>query len=966
MRWPGARALIVAAALSGAALAPGVARGDGLADEAEIHFDLGREAFKRRDYLAALDHFLHSNRLVPNRNVTFNIALAYEELGRFADAHRYYVDVRAAEDDPVVVAEIDEAIGRIAPEVAVLRVETSPPGATLYLDRRDLGSRGQSPRPLGLPEGRYRVIAELPGYEPAEIEGVEARRGQVVPVVLELRPIVGTLEIAVRGAPSAAVRVDDEEATPACTAPCALKLSPGRHLLHVSREGFQPVTREVSLAAHATATLAVRLEALSGSLLVRTDERDALVEVDGRPAGFTPTVIQGVLVGKRRVRVSLRGYAPVEREVEVRAGQQSRLLDIQLDPQPEVTTASRYAQSLDDAPASISVVDGREIRAFGYPTVAEALRGVRGVYLSNDHDVVYVGVRGIGEPIDYNTRVLLLSDRHPLNDNVMNSAFLGSEGRTNLHDVERIEVIRGPASVIYGTGAFAGVVNLVPRGRDEPSHVEASIGAYDDHTAQARAAVYYRRSARSGAWLSVAGARSDGIDQPVELREPGSGPRVRIAHGVDAFRSGTLAGRAWDGALTAQWLLTTRTKQVPAGLAHTVFDDPRTVYEDVRMTTELRFEPKIGDTLQIMARAHATGMTFQGDFAHDPMLLEDYRGTRFGLELRAAWLPHPRLRLTVGAEGQANTQASLRGLHEGTTLGEEAYLNVNQPYTFGAGYALAEGSLTRWLSASGGARVDLYDAVGPVPTFRGALIARPARQSTVKLMGGTGFRAPSIYEQFYDDGAQQRPAVDPARGLSLSAESVTSGEVEVTQRFLEIWALTAAVHGSHVSDLIRAVTDAAGTVRYVNSGSAVLAAGAEVELRREWRQGLLVGATYGYQLARYLGLDEASARLVNVPAHLASCRAVVPVFGDLAAAGVRVTVEAPRRIAAESEESTRAALLADLTLSGTIRTLHARYVLGIYNLLDAKHDTPASETFFSLTSRQNRRTLLVDLLVSLP
>src|SRR5262245_18472265 len=103
-----ARMTAVALALGLATFTPligfdaGVARADGLADEAELHFRLAAEAYTKGDYTYALEHFLASNRLVPNRNVVYNIARTFERLQRFADAHRYYVDALQGETDTKV------------------------------------------------------------------------------------------------------------------------------------------------------------------------------------------------------------------------------------------------------------------------------------------------------------------------------------------------------------------------------------------------------------------------------------------------------------------------------------------------------------------------------------------------------------------------------------------------------------------------------------------------------------------------------------------------------------------------------------------------------------------------------------------------------------------------------------------------------------------------------------------------
>ncbi|MEO5726605.1 MAG: PEGA domain-containing protein, partial [Byssovorax sp.] len=596
-------AALLAAILAISAAPP--ARADGLADEAELHFQRGADLYRRAEYASALEHLMLSNRLVPNRNVVYNIARTFEQLRRFADAHRYYVDALAGETDAQAIKESTAAIGRIGPEVAVLRVVTEPPGATIYIDRKDLGSRGVAPRPLALPPGRYRVIAERDGYDPVVSEPVEIRLGAELTVPLTLRKIVGTVRVELEGGGAAAVHVDDPAAPPVCTTPCNAEISPGRHELHFTRDGFQTATRAVTVVARQTTRASATLSPLTGSILVSTDERGALVTVDGRPVGFTPTVIQGVSAGTRKVRLVLRGFAPLELEPRVVVGQQTALENLELRPLREVTAVSRYAEKVDDAPSSVSILDGQELRAFGYPTIAESLKGVRGVSISNDRVYASAGIRGIGLPNDYGNRVLVLSDGQALNDNLLSSSYIGSDGRVDLHDVERIEVVRGPGSLLYGTGAFSGVINLVTRSRDQPNSVHAGVGAYDDSVLHARAGVHYNFTPSAGVWASASAAHSEGVDVEVPIVDPGGATRSQLARGVDAFNSGGTAGRVWWNALTAQWFYHQRKDVAPVGAYGTTVGDARTHFTDTRMMAEIRFEPHLTETVQLMTRAHA-------------------------------------------------------------------------------------------------------------------------------------------------------------------------------------------------------------------------------------------------------------------------------------------------------------------------------------------------------------------------
>ncbi|NQV13839.1 TonB-dependent receptor plug domain-containing protein [bacterium] len=129
----------------------------------------------------------------------------------------------------------------------------------------------------------------------------------------------------------------------------------------------------------------------------------------------------------------------------------------------KVSTASKYEQFSYEAPASISIVTSDDIRAYGYRTLDELLNTIRGFYISNDRNYEYVGVRGFSRPSDYNNRTLFLLNGHSLNESVYGSAPFGTYFGLDLRLVDRVEIIRGPGSALYGTSAMFAVINVITR-----------------------------------------------------------------------------------------------------------------------------------------------------------------------------------------------------------------------------------------------------------------------------------------------------------------------------------------------------------------------------------------------------------------------------------------------------------------------------------------------------------------------
>src|ERR1700682_1877216 len=198
-------------AIAAAVLAAGfAARADSVADEADFHFHRGAQLTQRGKVEEALGEFFFSNRLVHNRNVVFNIARSFELLKRYNEAYRWYSDILSEENVPAADRKaVETAIRHLEPSLALLRIESDPAGATLYIDRKDQGARGT----LRVLPGEHQLFLSAPGHVGQQI-AVQAAADETVPVhfkLLPLPPPSGSIVVRAN-VESALLRIDGREA----------------------------------------------------------------------------------------------------------------------------------------------------------------------------------------------------------------------------------------------------------------------------------------------------------------------------------------------------------------------------------------------------------------------------------------------------------------------------------------------------------------------------------------------------------------------------------------------------------------------------------------------------------------------------------------------------------------------------------------------------------------------------------
>jgi outer membrane receptor for ferrienterochelin and colicins len=583
--------------------------------------------------------------------------------------------------------------------------------------------------------------------------------------------------------------------------------------------------------------------------------------------------------------------------------------------------ASRYLQRVTDAPAAVSIVTHEEIERFGYQTLAEVLRGVRGFYVTNDRNYSYLGVRGFSRPGDYNTRVLILINGHRHNETIYDGAYVGADFPVPIDLVERVEIIRGPGSSLYGTNALFAVINVVTTSADVHGGVRASVQAGSLGTREAGASFGHRT--KSGAEIILGGSAftADGI---TDFVVPGYG----TARDMDDEQSWKLFGSGVYKNWSLQAAFSSRDKRIPTGAFGIALDDPRSQTNDDRGYVELAYDRAWRGT-GVIWKASYDRYAYDGYYAYpeaggEPayVSLDTGRADWFTTEMLLTRRVARRHFLTGGVEFRHNFRQDQKAQIEET---RDVYFEHDANSRVFAAFLQDELTLLQRLTVTAGVRHDRSGDTGST-NLRLAAIFKPIENSALKMLHGRAFRAPNPYELYYYNQITH----------SLAPEQVSTTEVVWEHYACRRIRLSASGFYYHARDLITQVpsAEARDGFMFANVANAT-APGLEFEAEGAWR-GVHVLGSYTFQAAH----DGDDVELSNSPRHMSHVRVTGPIVPRLLFYGVEGLAMGDRlTVGGNVAEGT---FLGNLTLSSR-ELRRARLSLSIGNLFDRTYADPGAE-----------------------
>ena len=568
--------------------------------------------------------------------------------------------------------------------------------------------------------------------------------------------------------------------------------------------------------------------------------------------------LPGIPPGRVVLRFARLGYRVTQDTVVVPAGDSVRV-DVTLRPsrfalEPVIVTAAKRSQLLDQSATSVALVSDSDLARRAVSTVDEAVDKAPGVLFLNGQ----VNIRGSSGFVEgLGSRVLLLVDGVPANE--------ADRGGIDwdmlpLQDVQRVEVVKGAGSSLYGSAAFGGVINLLTRDVPVGFHgrVRTTAGAYADPP---DAAWRFRDYVGGLGGLDVTGS-----------------------YGTEAIRGSlTLGGRhsdgyreqdksdQWEGAGKAEWHPAAGTRVTASGswTSHQYQVSPPWCESGQCDDRGLAFQP-------FMIGTDDRGASTRSDKGYVATTVERTASAGFAWQARASWVRTHFTDSKPDDWGVANRYGTeLRGtLQPGgdsdrvVTVGVEAARADVTSDIFGghAQYELsAYGEGERRVGSvrlSAGGRVDEIGLVG------GALggqvsprvgVVWPTRLGTWRGSIGHGFRAPSLAERFVSTVAFGIRVVPDS---TLVSETAWAFELGDAVSFGSAARLDAAAFWTDARQLIEPMFFESGGVPYIQFRNVLRARLRGFDLSfvaRPLTRRLETSVAYTFLDARDLGTDSVLA-----------------------------------------------------------------------------------------------------------
>ena len=286
-------------------------------------------------------------------------------------------------------------------------------------------------------------------------------------------------------------------------------------------------------------------------------------------------------------------------------------------------------------------------------------------------------------------------------------------------------------------------------------------------------------------------------------------------NGIAEYRDGERFSSAftkWSSqGFTLEGALISRAKDIPTADKGANFNDPGNRVADERAYVDVKYDRSIGQQTDVTARVYYDSAAYRGDYVYSGIVNRDSSsGMGLGGELQLSTKLQEIHRVMLGAEYEDNRRQDQRNADQNPF---SQYLNDERSSHAWACYIQDEVTLTSALILNAGVRYDRTSFSGSTTNPRIAVIVNPAAGSTVKLLYGSAFRSPNVYELYYQSPASSPPMIS---NPDLRPEQIKMYELVFEQYLGTGFRATADGYYYKINDLINQTIDAAGNLVFNN------------------------------------------------------------------------------------------------------------------------------------------------------
>lgn len=458
-----------------------------------------------------------------------------------------------------------------------------------------------------------------------------------------------------------------------------------------------------------------------------------------------------------------------------------------------VTTASRTSKTFEEAPSIVSAITRDEFQKMGARTIEDILNFIPGFMIGRS---IYSGqhqtINARGRSSYFAEGILFLVNGQRINDGISGGAVT-SVPDYPLDNVKQVEIIRGPGSALYGANAFVAVINVITM---KASDLDGGILSYRGGTDQGHYAIFEYGKQLQDIVLTLHGSVTnwDAEDLPQRDFTQQGMDTTGVSHvlpyltfttnhryndrknsdAVQIYQIGASAG--FKGALLEVNYDESDNKNHWGYGARKGYEKYRSIFKTKNVRLGFRYENQVEEKLKLNALAgyfyhepfarDASVHTFHDDFdaIPDSILVnnwfhEEKKSRTYNSEISVVYQHSEAHTAIFGVNAQRD---ELNNFVAGNIVSPEDTLPTqsDKDRNYYAMFAQYTWDINQLFSLTSGIRFDYFtrsDSLGNrdgsdsrlIPRY--ALIVRPDKKWTIKLLYGEAFRAPSLYEMYVED-----------------------------------------------------------------------------------------------------------------------------------------------------------------------------------------------------------------------